>query len=92
MIIEPLKDKEGKVLTNVQVIKMAYQQLTNLKNGVGCKTQKEKEESEDRFYRICGGSDNATKLMEYMGQIVNEPDEAQAQRIFARSLQPVITK
>lgn len=89
MIIEPIRDKQGNVLTNVKMIKMFYDKLLDMKNGVGCKNQKEIEKSEDRFYRICGGSDRAEKLMQYMKQIVDEPDEDKAQRLFARSLLPV---
>lgn len=92
MIIEPMRDKNGNVITNVKMIKICYKQLCDMQNGVGCKTQKEKEQSEDRFYRICGGSDNAEQLMKYMKQIVDEPDEDKAQKLFARSLLPVLTK
>lgn len=89
MIIEPMRDKDGNVLTNVKMIKMFYNKLYEMKNGVGCKTDKEREKQEDRFYRICGGSDKAEQLMAYMKQIVDEPDEDKAQKIFARSLIPV---
>lgn len=81
MIIQPIKDKKGKVLTNVQMIKMFYNELSKLQSGT--------EEQEDRFYRICGGSDKAEQLMKYMKQIVDEPDEDKAQKLFARSLLPV---
>lgn len=92
MIIEPMRDKKGNVLTNVKMINMFYNKLLDIKNGVGCKTEKEKEKSEDRFYRICGGSERAEHLMAYMKQIVDEPDEAKAQRLFERSLLPVDVK
>ena len=89
MIIEPMRDKKGKVLTNVQMIKIFYGKLCDMKNGVGCKTEREKEKMEDSFYRICGCSDKADNLMAYMKQIVDEPDEEKAQKLFARSLLPV---
>lgn len=89
MIIEPMRDKQGNVLTNVKMIKMFYNELYKMQNGIGCKTEKEKEKMEDRFYRICGGSDKADNLMAYMKQIVDEPDEDKAQKLFARSLIPV---
>ena len=92
MIIEPMRDKNGNVLSNIKMIKMFYNELNKLKNGVGCKTEKEKEKAEDRFYRICGGSDKAEQLMAYMKQIVDEPDEDKAQKLFARSLLPVEIK
>lgn len=92
MIIEPMRDKDGNVMTNVKMINIFYNKLNDMRNGVGCKTDKEKEQSEDRFYRICGGSDNAEQLMKYMKQIVDEPDEDKAQKLFARSLLPVPTK
>ena len=92
MIIEPMRDKQGNVLTNVQMIHIFYDQLLKMKNGTGCKTEKEKEKMEDRFYRICGGSDKADALMTYMKQIVDEPDEDKAQKLFARSLIPVAIK
>ena len=92
MIIEPMRDKNGNVITNVKMIKIFYNKLLDIKNGVGCKSQREKEQSEDRFYRICGGSDKAEHLMSYMKQIVDEPDEDKAQKLFARSLIPVPTK
>lgn len=92
MIISPMTDKNGKVLTNVQIIKISYDKLKELRDGVGCKTEKEREINEDRFYKICGGSENANQLMAYMEQIVNEPDEDKAQKLFARSLLPVTIK
>lgn len=92
MIIEPIKDKNGNTLTNVQIIKMCYAKLKELRDGVGCKTNKEREKNEDKFYKICGGSNNAKDVMAYMEQIVNEPDEDKAQKLFARTLIPVITK
>ena len=92
MIIEPMRDKNGNIMTNVKMIKIFYNKLLDMKNGVGCKSQREKEQSEDRFYRICGGSDKAEQLMSYMKQIVDEPDEDKAQKLFARSLIPVPTK
>lgn len=92
MIIEPMRDKNGNVMTNIKMIKIFYNKLLDMKNGVGCKSQREKEQSEDRFYRICGGSDKAEHLMSYMKQIVDEPDEDKAQKLFARSLIPVPTK
>lgn len=92
MIIKPMEDKNGNPITNVKMIHIFYNKLLDLQNGVGCKTQREKEKSEDRFYRICGGSDKAEQLMRYMKQIIDEPDEEKAQRLFARSLLPVETK
>lgn len=92
MIIEPMRDKNGKVLSNVKLIHIFYDKLLDMQNGKGCKTQKEREQMEDRFYRICGGSTNADELMKYMKQIVEEPDEEKAQRLFARSLLPVEIK
>lgn len=92
MIIKPLADKSGNILTNVQIIKMCYNQLKALRDGQGCTTEKQREASEDKFYRICGGSDKASELMRYMEQIVNEPDEDKAQKLFARSLIPVVVK
>ena len=93
MIIEPIRDKKtGNVLTNVQIIKMSYEKLKELRDGVGCKTKKEREANEDKFYKICGGSTNAKNIMEYMEQIVSEPDEDKAQKLFERTLIPVLTK
>lgn len=89
MIIEPMRDKKGRILTNVELIKIFYNKLNNLKNGVGATNQAQKDALEDKFYKICGGSSNAKELMSFMEQIVNEPDVDRAQKLFARALIPV---
>lgn len=94
MIVEPLKKSTGEVYTNVELVKICYDKLLDLKTGRNAKTTKEKERMEDTFYRICGGSSNANEIMSFMKQIVDTPDENEAQRIFARGLIPMenITK
>lgn len=90
MILKPLTKKDGTVYTNVELIKIYYDKLKSLRDGQGAKTEKERQRMEDNFYRICGGSQNAGEVMAFMEQIVNTPDEMQAQRLFERGLIPVI--
>lgn len=90
MILKPLTKKDGTVYTNVELIKIYYDKLKSLRDGQGAKTEKERQHMEDNFYRICGGSQNAGEVMAFMEQIVNTPDEMQAQRLFERGLIPVI--
>lgn len=90
MILKPLTKKDGTVYTNVELIKIYYDKLKSLRDGQGAKTEKERQRMEDNFYRICGGSQNAGEVMAFMEQIVNIPDEMQAQRLFERGLIPVI--
>ena len=92
MIIEPVRDKNGKILTNVQLTKICYEELKKLRDGVGASTDREREVMEDRFLRICGGSRNAGEIMEFMEQIANEEDEDKAQKLLARGLLPVVDK
>lgn len=92
MVITPLKKKDGTVYKNVELVKIYYNKLNDLKNGAGAKNESEREKMEDTFYKICGGSDNATQLMDFMAQIVNEPDERAAQRLLERGLIPVDIK
>lgn len=93
MIIQPLRKKNGTTYTNVELVKICYDKLTTLQNGIGAKTQKDKERMEDDFYRICGGSQNAGEIMAFMKQIVDkaEVDEAEAQKLLARGLIPIDT-
>jgi hypothetical protein len=92
MIIEPIKKKNGQVYTNVELVKIYYDKLKALRDGEGAKTQREREKMEDTFYQICGGSKNANDVMAFMKQIVDCPDEIEAQRIFQRGLIPVEIK
>lgn len=89
MVIKPLTKKDGTVYKNVELVKIYYDKLSQLKNGTGAKTPSEREKMEDNFYRICGGSKNAEEVMAFMAQIVNEPDEAAAQKLLQRGLIPI---
>lgn len=89
MVIEPLKKKNGKPYTNVEINNMCYEKLCRLRDGVGCKTEKEKRNSKLTFYKICGGSDNAEKVMSFMKQIHDEKDERAAQELFQDCLLPI---
>lgn len=93
MIIEALKKKDGTPYTNVELVRVCYDKLNRLQNGIGATSTKEKERMEDDFFRICGGSENADNLMAFMKQIVDtaERDEDAAQKLFARALIPVDT-
>lgn len=92
MIIEPLRKKDGTAYTNVELNKICYEELVRLRDGVGAKTDKQRQKMEDAFYRICGGSQNAEQIMAFMKQIVDEPDEEKAQKLFERGLIPVAKK
>lgn len=92
-VIEPVRSKKtGKVLTNVQICKMTYKQLCNLRDGVGATTSSEREKMEDDFFRICGGSSRANETMDWLKQINDEPDEERAQRLIERTLLPIDLK
>lgn len=89
MIIEPLKKKDGAIYTNVEINNICYDELCRLRDGVGAKNEKQRQKMEDTFFRICGGSQNAEKIMAFMKQIKDEPDEEKAQNLFKRGLIPV---
>lgn len=89
-VITPVVDpKTGKVVTNVQMCRIVRDKLLKIKNGVNCKSQKQKEQSEDRFFAICNGSENAEQVMKWLDQICDEPDEDKAQKLIERTLLPV---
>lgn len=93
MIIEALKNPAtNKPYTNVELTKVFYKKLLAMRDGKGYTDDKAREKAEDDFYRICGGSENASQLMQFMKQIVDEPDPDKAQKLFARALEPVLTK
>lgn len=89
MIIQPLTKKNGQPYTNVELTRICYKKLVDMRDGVGYNTQKDKEAAEDKFMKICGGSDNAKQIMDFMKQVVDEPDDDKAQKILARGLMPV---
>lgn len=86
MIIKPLTKKNGEVYTNVEINNMCYDELVKLRDGVGAKTERERKQMEDQFYRICGGSENADEIMKFMQQIKSCDNEDKAQDMFARGL------
>lgn len=93
MIIKPIiNTKTKKPFTNVELIKIFYDEFNALKNGTKCKTETERQQAEDRFIAICGGSNNANDLMAFMKQIVDKQETSgddEAQKLFARALLPV---
>lgn len=96
MIIRPFVNKAtNKPYTNVELIKMFYKELRNLQEGTTTKTETERQQAEDKFYAICGGSNNANDLMAFMKQIVDTQEASgddAAQKLFARALLPVDIK
>lgn len=92
MIINPITKKDGSIYTNVELTRVFYKELVRLRDGIGAKTQKQKEKMEDAFYSICGGSQNAEEIMAFMKQIADEPDDEKAQKLLGRGLIPVSKK
>lgn len=90
MIIRPLRDKKTKKpLTNVDVCKRMYKQLTDMFNGVGCETEEEKEKSRLQAIKICGGSSNYNEVSEWLKQIAEAPTAKRAQELIEQTLLPV---
>lgn len=89
MVIQPMKKKDGSIFTNVELTKIFYNKLKEMRDGTKARTPEEKAKHEDAFYRICGGSQNADEIMSFMKQIVEAPDERTAQNLLARGLIPV---
>lgn len=93
MIVEPIRKKQtGKIYTNVELNNIFYEKLCDLRDGKGAKNQKERENMEDDFLKICGGSRNANEVMEFMRQIHDCKDDYEAQRMLERGLLPVLDK
>lgn len=86
MIIQPLKKADGTTYTNVELVRIFYDKLCRLRDGVGAKTSTQKRKMESDFYSICGGSDNADKTMAFLAQVVNAPDDDTAQDYIARGI------
>lgn len=87
MIIQPLKHKKtGQPYTNVELTKIFYDKLCNMRDGVGAVNEKQKEKMQQDFYRICNGSQDAEQTMSFMKQIVDTQDEAMAQKLFSTGL------
>lgn len=85
MVIEPFKIN-GKVPSNVELVRIFYDKLQRLRDGVGAKSSAEKRQMEDRFYSICGGSQNANEVMSFMKQVVDAPNDDIAQDYIARGI------
>lgn len=92
MIIKPLRDKKTKkIVDNVTVCKRMYKQIDNLYNGVGCKTDEEKEQSRLTAIKLCGGSANFKEVYEWLKQINDAPSHKRAQELIQETLLPVNT-
>lgn len=90
MIIKPVRDKKTKKpLTNVQVCKRMYKQLTDLYNGVGCQTEEEKDKSRVLAISLCGGSQNFDEVYGWLKQINDAPSAKKAQQLIEDTLLPV---
>lgn len=90
MIIRPIRDKKTKKpLSNVEVVKRTYKQISDLYNGVGCKTEEEKEKSRLQAIKICGGSANFNEVYPWLKQVAEAPSEKRAQELIEETLLPV---
>ena len=90
MLIEPIKNKKGKVKTNVEICREVYSILKDLRDGTPDMSATEKDEANMKFYSICGGdSDNADKVMSWLEQITKIEDEDEAQRMIAKTIIPI---
>lgn len=93
MIIRPLRNKKTKkIVTNVEVVERTYKQIDDLYNGVGCKTEEEKEQSRLTAIKICGGSSNFNEVYAWLKQIAEAPTHARAQQLIEETLLPVNPK
>ena len=88
-IIEPLKNKNGDIKTNVEVCKEVYKILKAMRDGKPGWTEKYKEKQQDKFYEICHDSRTAEDIMDWLEQINNESDYDKAQKLIQRTLLPV---
>lgn len=93
MVIEPVKNKKtGKIYTNIEICHIMKKELDKLTNGVGAKTKDERENMEIKAQKICGGSDRLEQVQKYLNQICSITDPDEAQRIFAKTIIPVVDK
>lgn len=92
MIIKPLRDKKTKkIVTNVEVCKRMYGQITALYNGDGCKNDEEKEQSKLTAIKLCGGSANFEEVYNWLKQINDAPTHKRAQELIEQTLLPVVS-
>lgn len=87
MVIKPIRDKKTKkVLTNVEICKRVYSELSYMQNPPSNLSVQEREKLQTQFYKICGGSANATEIMDWLKQINDCTDDVYAQRLIENSL------
>lgn len=92
MILNPIRNKEtGRVATNVEIVRAMYHSINNLVNPIDpTLSQQQKDEMQDKAYRICGGSKGCEEFLEWSKQIVDETDDKEANRLISRTLMPTI--
>ena len=88
-VIEPIRNKDGSIKTNVQVIREMSAILDRLRDGVPGQTDKQRQAELDAYYNIIN---NEPEIHEYVNYIASIENDAEAQKQIELTLRPVPVK
>lgn len=92
MIVNPIKNADGTIKTNVQICREAYGIFKSMSEGDDTMTDAQKEKYEDAYHRIMNDPTTEREVMAWLKQIAEIEDDAAAQRMIERTLLPVLTR
>lgn len=85
-VIEPIKNADGTVKTNVQIVREMASILDRLRDGTEGQSEKQRKAELDAYYTIINGDPS---IHEYVSAIAGIDDDAEAQKQLELTLRPV---
>lgn len=86
MVVEPIKNRDGTVKTNVQIIREGYNILKRLKEGVPGQTDEQRTREYQEYTRITNGEE---KIFDFFKSVAEIEDDTAAQKYIERNLMPI---
>lgn len=87
-VIEPVRNKDGSIKTNIQVVREATALLKRLRDGVAGESDEVRQRNFEAFCRI---TNNEPEIMKWAENVSAIKDDWEAQKVIERTLLPVLT-
>lgn len=86
MVVEPIKNRDGSIKTNVQIIREGYNILKRLKDGVPGQSDEQRTREFQEYTRITNGEE---KIFQFFEAVAKIEDDTAAQKYIERNLMPI---
>lgn len=86
-IIEPIRNKDSSIKTNVQVVREATALLKRMRDGVPGESDEVRQRNFEAYCRI---TNNEPQILEWAESVCKIKDDWEAQKVIERTLLPVL--